>query len=226
MKGLESNSSKFHAIFKGIHQLILEDGLKPGDRLPSERELSERLNAGRSSIREVLRSLELLGLITTKRGEGTFLAHYQSHQFVELLAQFILREAKSKQDLVQMRLLLEIGAIRIAIKCTEKEDWGGLEGLVQQLESSINDPQQFKRTVKEFHTELIQMANNYLLTRVWYPVVQFGSTLSLESIPIDEIKGQRILKVYQDLVKALKDREENQAICLLERLFALGVDKW
>ena len=47
-----------------------------GDRLPSERELSSRLNVGRSSVREALRALELVGLIETRRGEGTFIRNF------------------------------------------------------------------------------------------------------------------------------------------------------
>ena len=63
-----------------VHQLqniIADDRLKTGDKLPSERELSERLKVGRSSVREALSALELLGLIETRRGEGTFLRDFK-----------------------------------------------------------------------------------------------------------------------------------------------------
>ncbi|MBR8646160.1 FadR family transcriptional regulator [[Brevibacterium] frigoritolerans] len=53
--------------------MIEADSLLPGDKIPSERELSDRFNVGRSSVREALRALELLGLIETRRGEGTFI---------------------------------------------------------------------------------------------------------------------------------------------------------
>ena len=57
-------------IVKQLREMITADDLKSGDKIPSERELSERLNVGRSSVREALRALELLGLIETRRGEG------------------------------------------------------------------------------------------------------------------------------------------------------------
>ena len=57
-----------------LKTIIKVEGIKTGGKLPSERELAERLQAGRSTVREALRSLELLGLIETRRGEGTFLA--------------------------------------------------------------------------------------------------------------------------------------------------------
>ncbi|MFI8922735.1 FadR/GntR family transcriptional regulator [Lysinibacillus fusiformis] len=57
-----------------LRQLIKIEKIQAGEKLPSERVLSERLGVGRSSVREALRSLELLGLIETRHGEGTFLA--------------------------------------------------------------------------------------------------------------------------------------------------------
>ena len=60
----------YQEIVEKLRQMIESDGLVSGDKIPSERELSERLNVGRSSIREALRALELLGLIETRRGEG------------------------------------------------------------------------------------------------------------------------------------------------------------
>ena len=78
-----------------LRLLITEECIKTGGKLPSERELAERLQAGRSTIREALRSLELLGLIETRRGEGTFLADYRKHQLVEVLAAFIMQEPES-----------------------------------------------------------------------------------------------------------------------------------
>ncbi len=77
------NKKVFLKIVKHLRELIKSEGIQPGDKLPSERVLSERLNVGRSSVREALRSLELLGLIETRHGGGTFLAVVQSHQLVE-----------------------------------------------------------------------------------------------------------------------------------------------
>lgn len=73
MNESSSNSSKLYLdIVNQLRDMIEQDGLKPGDRLPSERTLSERLNAGRSSVREALRALELLGLIETKKAKALF----------------------------------------------------------------------------------------------------------------------------------------------------------
>lgn len=83
------DSTQDRKVYEGIllqlHEIIQEQNLRPGDKLPSERELSEQLGAGRSSVREALRALELLGLIETRRGEGTFLKHYRHNRLIDIL---------------------------------------------------------------------------------------------------------------------------------------------
>jgi len=108
----------FLDIVQQLRQLIKIEKIQAGEKLPSERVLSERLGVGRSSEREALRSLELLGLIDKRHGGGTFLASTQKHQLVEILWLFILEDEKSKKDVELTRQIHEKEAIRI-ISCTD-----------------------------------------------------------------------------------------------------------
>ena len=93
---MEEKATKkvFLEIVKQLRALISEQHIQEGEKLPSERVLSEQLQVGRSSVREALRSLELLGLIETKHGGGTYLASMKHHQFVEIVGSFILQDEK------------------------------------------------------------------------------------------------------------------------------------
>lgn len=113
-KGVRMSTSSpklFIEIVQQLRDLIEHERIPIGGKLPSERELVDRLEVGRSTIREALRSLELLGLIETRRGEGTFLADYRKHQLVEVLAAFILQDTKSTEDVIATRKTLEKQAI-------------------------------------------------------------------------------------------------------------------
>ena len=101
-----------------------EDCLVAGDRLPSERELSSRLNVGRSSVREALRALELVGLIETRRGEGTFIRNFYDNGLVQLIAPFLLQDEKTIRDLLQTKRLLEKDMIRLVCNLP-KETFSG-----------------------------------------------------------------------------------------------------
>lgn len=221
MRKQETGSNKFKEIFKGIQQLIEEDGLQPGDRLLSERELSERLGAGRSTVREVLRSLELLGLISTKRGEGTFLEPYHAHHLVDLLAGFILRDQRSKGDLTETRMLIETGAVRMAVRKATKEQIDKLEKTLARIEHLLEEQNNPKKEVRDFHAQIIRMANNYLLTRIWYPIVHFEEAIGQKGWMEQEYFAHKMLRYYHEIVLAFKKRQELEAMMLFERIFSL-----
>jgi transcriptional regulator, GntR family len=105
------HSKVFIDILEKIERMIEENHWKPGDKLPSERELAERLGVGRSSVREALRSMEFLGLISTRRGEGTFIADFRDHRLVEILGRFLLRTESSRSDVRRTKACIEQAAL-------------------------------------------------------------------------------------------------------------------
>ena len=84
MSSEKTQPKMYLEIVRELRHLIEEEDIKTGGKLPSERVLAERMDVGRSTVREALRSLELLGIIETRRGEGTYLADFQKNQFVEV----------------------------------------------------------------------------------------------------------------------------------------------
>ena len=62
----------YEAVAKELKTFILDGGLKPGDQLPTEQELCQRLNVGRATLREAMRQLQMLGLVESKAGRGTY----------------------------------------------------------------------------------------------------------------------------------------------------------
>ncbi|TCS96753.1 FadR/GntR family transcriptional regulator [Hazenella coriacea] len=214
----EASASKFQFLLRKINRLIEEDGLRPGDKIPSERELSERLQAGRSSIREVLRSLELLGIITTRRGEGTFLQPHHKNHLVDLLAGYILRDIKSRQDLLEMRELLEVGSIQLAVQRREEEELMELKKLLDEMKQMVIKGIQPNKALQEFHALLIKMANNYLLTRIWYPIVHYVKTIETEGYENIVKISEDTIRLYEQLVEAVSNQEGQLAIDVMERL--------
>ena len=165
--GLGSNKTKLYLeIVDKIQKMIVRDGLLPGDKLPSERELSERLQVGRSSVREALRALELLGLIETRRGEGTFLRDVRNHQLVEILGGFILQDEHIKKDLLETKQLIEKDAIRL-IQAKKSTD-----SLIEFQEKLQNESIHYKDI---FYFYLVKLTDNELLMKIWLIVKDYVS---------------------------------------------------
>lgn len=185
-----------------------EDGLVAGDRLPSERELSSRLNVGRSSVREALRALELVGLIETRRGEGTFIRNFYDNGLVQLIAPFLLQDEKTIRDLLQTKRLLEKDMIRIVCNLPKETFSKVLSRLHQVLEENESSIPTLHQT---FFKTLIEQVDNYLLYRIWMIVNDYVATLSCKV-------SRDYIDMYRKLYATLEEKQENDALKIYDEL--------
>lgn len=175
--------------------MISTDGLKSGDKIPSERELSERLNVGRSSVREALRALELLGLIETRRGEGTFIRDFRENQLVQLLGTFVLQDAKAKQDVIETKNLIEMDCLRLVLDKIDEKNIIKVRNLVEK--NSVD--------VDQFFQQVIEIADNHLMSRIWLILKDYHYSLQLKKDDVD----QSSLRL---LVAALAEKNEKKTM--------------
>lgn len=196
----KNNSNKmFLEIVKQLRDLIKEENVVVGGKLPSERELAERLQVGRSTVREALRSLELLGLIETRRGEGTFLSDFRKHQLVELLSTFILQESKSKEDVHKTRETLEKEAIRTICASEhypEQPIWDAFLSKLQGEEVLRED----------IIREILVTSNNRLALKIWFLLKQFAGEPYRSPMDTEE------KELWIQLLSGVKNRDEQTAI--------------
>ncbi|MEC5421950.1 GntR family transcriptional regulator [Virgibacillus sp. C22-A2] len=161
----------YHGVLQEIREFIEKNNLLPGDKLPSERDLADTLQAGRSSVREALRAMELLGLIVTKQGEGTFLSNYRPYQTVELLSSFILQENSTKNDLMLTKKVLEKEAAKLAFSRINEEEVKDLKLILANSE--------WKQSEKHvaFFTYVFERTENLLLVKIWQLMEDFSRAM-------------------------------------------------
>ena len=182
--------------------MITIDGLKTGDKIPSERELSERLNFGRSSVREALRALELLGLIETRRGEGTFIRDFRGHQLVQLLSTFILQDEKAKHDVFETKNYIEMDCLRLALKKVDNRHIATLKEWVIKAENFSDD---------EFFHRIIEISDNHLFLRMWLILKEYY--YSLDNHYVDYQRGDYIV-----LLEALGEKDAGKTLSAYGKL--------
>lgn len=197
----EPTSKVYLKIVEQLRGMINEDHLQPGDKLPSERELSERLNAGRSSVREALRALELLGLIETRRGEGTFIRDFKGHQLIPLLSTFILQDDKSKRDVKETKYIIEKECLSLIIERAEPIEIVKLQRWVEEKPISDDD----------FFVKLVELSDNFLLWRIWTILSDYYHSLGL--------KMQKPPKeLYLQLLQALSSHDVKKVFAVYKKL--------
>ncbi|UOQ94121.1 GntR family transcriptional regulator [Halobacillus shinanisalinarum] len=162
------NEKVYEGVLEQIKFYIEANKLTPGDKLPSERELSERLKVGRSSIREALRAMELLGLIETRRGEGTFMRAYRPYHMVELLSKFLLNESRTREELLTAKQMLEKEVLLLSVGRLSNDQLACMSEILQGEHSCDRHQRLF--------CYLFEQCNHPLLLSMWQFIVGFTHT--------------------------------------------------
>ena len=102
----------YEEIVEQIRLLIADGKLKPGDKLLAERELADRFQVSRASVREAIRTLEMLGVIDIRPGEGTYIRETEADDIIRPLAMFMAVERSSVIDMFEMRRIFETATAR------------------------------------------------------------------------------------------------------------------
>lgn len=199
------NLKTYQEVLLKVNSIIIEDKLIEGDRLPSERELAERLNVSRSSVREALRILELLGLIVTKQGQGTYIEDESTHQLVEILASYILKRNKSKNDLLEYKNLIETDIIQLAsIRITDK-DIKELEDIIERVQLNLECGKLTAEDDYVFYNTLALATGNNLLYKIWKIIFTYFMTSDKDKLISEKVLENNI-KNYKKIIYELKTR--------------------
>ena len=156
------------AIVEQIEALILEGTLRPGERLPPERELARRLDVSRPSLREALQKLEERGLVETRQGGGTYVAAVLNPTFTDPLVELFHRHPDTAYDLIEFRQALEtIGAYHAALRATDT-DREILRRRFEAIEHAHEegDPVAEAEADAEFHLSIAEAAHNVVLLHI------------------------------------------------------------
>lgn len=205
------NNKVYMNILNELNGIIETDRLTAGDKLPSERELAERLGAGRSSVREALRALELLDLIETRKGEGTFVKQPGSRSLAEILATFFLREPRARRDLSETRRIIEAEAVRLACERHQPEHLHQLREMIHQARLTAAAGEIPAEEDYEFHRTLVKAGGNHLMLNIWYPLVAYSKGL-MESSLAREGRVEEALKEHEEIVRTIEKRERDRAV--------------
>ena len=167
-------------ILDQIADLIIRRAWKPGHLIPSEKELALQFGVGRSTIREVLQSLVVLGVIEIRPGEGSFVREASTELLSGAFRWSLLLSDTNVDDLIEARSLIEVECAARAAKAPADDAVHELEDLHAQLIRHQTDHQNFTDWDNRFHLQIAAMAGNVLFSnisktiqtigRTWYPI--------------------------------------------------------
>ena len=180
MNLLSEEKSLPQKISEDIIAFILEENLQPGDKLPNETILSERLNAGRSSVREAMKLLASRNIVTIRQGSGTYIASSPGMVDDPLGFTFIGNKQKLINDLLEVRFLLEPPIAAMAATRADKKDIKKITALCDDVENLLNNGEDHTMKDIEFHTTIAMSSKNLVVPRL-IPVINSSIPLFVET---------------------------------------------
>lgn len=217
-------------IVEKMKELILDQRLGAGDRLPSERELAEKFGVSRASIREAIKALIALGLLETRIGDGTYVRTNLSESILEPLSWAVQLAEGVGPDLAEVRETVEPAIAALAAERATSSDKERLLETVNAMQEAIGDAPACARADLEFHLTLAKAAHNQILIEVMNGLQRLLHGLITSHVI--EIEQQKLcLRKHIDVFNAVvagdaaKAREAMLGSLYKDPLFEIGEAK-
>ncbi len=209
----DKNERVYQILMDSILDSLKKGILKPGDRLPSERKWAEDMNVSRSAVREAIRALEMIGLVNSRQGGGTFINDsYRLTMFQPMTISYRLNHGKIS-NIQEFRQSIEIEAAKLAAIHATEEDVIELESLAQKMNDADNT---YEGSVydRRFHSKIAEISGNCLIRD---SLTSVGALLDeivddIRSIILQSARDTRILHdQHQRIIDSIKKHDSDLA---------------
>lgn len=219
----KGQAKAYENVIAYIKEEILNGNLVQGQKLPPERELAEHLGVSRNSVREALRTLDIIGMVKSTQGAGNSISCDFEKSLVESMSMMFLMEKIDYRQLSELRRGLEEQAIVLATERITEEQIRQLEKLVTEL-AVTKDEKVNVILDKKLHYTIATAGGNQLILLV---LQALNDVMDLfikdlrQKIMAGERGGSRLQNIHERMVDALKSRDKTAAYKAMEDHFKI-----
>ena len=204
------------AVVRQIELLILRGILRPGERLPGERELAERLCVSRPSLRQALAELQARGLLASRAGSGVYVADVLGSVFSDALMQLFATDAEAVFDYVAFRRDIEGIAAERAARLGSDTDLKVVDTLFRRMEAAHakRDPSDEARLDAEFHLAIIEASHNVVmlhLMRAMFDLLRAGVFYNRQAMFRQRTTRELLLEQHRAMNAGVQARDPARA---------------
>jgi len=207
----------FEEVALQIREQLSKGALKPGDRLPSERELAEQFGLSRNTVREALRSLEMSGILEFRKGAtgGAFVREAHSEAVISGFSDLFRMGVIKPEDLIEARRIVGVEVTRLACQRATEADLDELERNVAASEAAMEAGEGTRRIEINlaFHALLGRAAKNRVLVILIDALVDVQGKLLQVLTPTSNTK---VMQSRKRLLKHLRARDEEAAVAEMQ----------
>lgn len=217
------NTKVYEQVVDQIKEMVRVGQIKKGDKLPTERVMAEELQVSRTSIREAMRALEVVGLIESRQGAGNYIREEFDDVLLEPLSIVFMLQNGTNKDIFELREVLELSTIFLSVMRIPEEDLKKLGELVERFKTSTNEEENVKID-SEFHSIIVRGANNVLITNLLEGVSELVDKFISEgrrAILSNENNKEKLLDFHEKIYLAIKNRDAYSAYKHMQEHFEL-----
>ncbi len=202
---LENKEDITHLLILRFQQMLSDGVLTPGAKLPSERELAVHFGVARSSLRQALKVLEMMGVLIQKVGDGSYLNRDASSVLSIPMEFLFLLDDTSVQELTEMRLLVEPALAGKAAERASADDIALLRQSIVDLEKSKNDRVLLVASDLLFHRSIFQASGNRLTERLFHVIHR--AMLDMMMVTSQLVDLEHTLQFHKPILRAIEQRD-------------------
>ena len=204
------------AVVLQLEELVLNGVLRPGDRLPAERDLAQDLDVSRPVLRDALKDLEERGLVASRQGGGTFIADVIGPIFSEPLIGLIERHPSATADYLEFRKDIEATAARHAANRATEADRASLTNILARMDTAYEagDHDLEAKLDIEFHQTISEAAHNLILLhalRSCYRLLANGVVLNRQRLYDPNGARTDLLAQHKEIARCILDGDPDGA---------------
>lgn len=202
-------------IIDSLVEAMIRKELKPGDQIPTEMELAERLGVGRNSVREAIKILVYFGVLEIRRAEGTYVCEGFTDTMIDpIIYGIILDKAGSYEYLMELREIMEAGVMKLAMENAKEEEFRILRIQLDRMRREIEiGPENVDRVFQEdneFHSIITSMGHNPLVQKIEAVVRTLTHSMRYETVKamVESGRGQELYEAHEKLLRILESKDE------------------
>lgn len=220
------NTKVYEQVVEQIKSMIINGALKKGDKLPTERELAEQLQVSRTSIREAIRALEVIGLVEPRQGAGNYIKeNFESSLFEPLSMMFLLEKGKP-HDIFEIREAMELETAMLAADRISDAELKNLKELLDKIKDCEDEDSNIILD-KAFHYTIARASGNVLIINVLNVISHLIDEFikdARRNILTAKSNKEELNNLHEQIYYALKDRDVGEAYRAMKGHFKLIED--
>lgn len=227
-----SNKRIYQSIIEQFIHMIRDDKLAIGEKLPAERELSTMFNVSRSSIREAIKVLEILGMFEVKPGGGTFVSEPNIIPFINTMAPLFLKGKAQEKEIMEFRIMLEAKACKLAARKRSNEELLSLKEELDNMKTALlaGDIHKGIQSDVNFHMKIFKISKNNLMVKAIESIMcllEKTVNYNRDIILATKENSQKLYQQHETIYLAIESKDISNLDIILDEhlLFAVEIIK-